>query len=83
MLPLSWQMINHNFNEVILIQIFQNNSIHIKIELSDEKVYFPFVIYEGHANNYREKLTAESGQKLRKYSYFVSYLVKQIIIFRT
>lgn len=83
MVPLSWQMINHHFNEVILISIFQNNSIRIQIKLSDEKVFLPFIIYEGHINNHREKLTAVSGQKLRKYSCFVSHTVRLTIIFRS
>lgn len=59
-------MINHHFNEVVLISVFQNNSIHIKIKLSDEKVFLPFIIYEGHISNYREKLTVVNGQKLQK-----------------
>ena len=41
MVPLSWQMIDHHFNEVILISIFQNNSMHVKIKLRDEKVFLP------------------------------------------
>lgn len=59
-------MINHHFNEVVLISVFQNNSIHIKIKLSDEKVFLPFIIYEEHISNYREKLTVVNGQKLQK-----------------
>lgn len=76
-------MINHHFNEVILISVFQNNSIRIQIKLSDEKVFLPFIIYEGHINNHREKLTAVSGQKLRKYSCFISHIVSWTIIFRS
>lgn len=76
-------MINHHFNEVILISVFQNNSIGIQIKLSDEKVFLPFTIYEGHINNHGEKLTAVSGQKLRKYPCFLSHIVRLTIICRS